>query len=209
MADAELFNGLQVEVLAVQFIKLVLQPVNPVADIATCRQRLCLVQQGLPLLCGLTHQTPLFAVAGIGIEQVQLGAACHQRLLVVLAMHFDQEAGQLAELADGGRTAVDPRTRAAIGADHPAQLAMAAVLVQFVAAQPLQRRTGSRQLELGGQLGALAAVADHAAVGTGTGQQGQGIDHQRFAGAGFTGNNRHAGAKFQFGLTNDRKILDR
>ncbi|KAG1583915.1 hypothetical protein G6F46_015045 [Rhizopus delemar] len=101
----------------------------------------------------------------------------------MLARDLHQQRGQVGQLCEGDRTAIDPGPRAAVGADHAAQLALI-FIVQLVVGQPLARGLQLVQRELGGKLGAGRAMADHAAVGAQAGQEAQRVDHQRLAGAG-------------------------
>ena len=83
-----------------------------------------------------------------------------------------------------------------------------AVLVEFVVAQPVASGGIARQVEVGRQLGALAAMADHAAVGAQPGQEAQRIDQQRLAGAGLAGDHGHARTELQFGGADDGEVLE-
>ena len=105
-------------------------------------------------------------VRPIGVEQRQLAGARQQRLVLVLAVDLDQQAGQFGQLRQGRRPAVDPGARAAVGADHAAQLA-GRRRRRRVRCSRSQARRGGRVVEgeLGDQFGAFGAVADHAAVG--------------------------------------------
>ena len=51
-------------------------------------------------------------------------------------------------------------------------------------------------------------MADHATVGAQSAEKGQGIDQQRFACAGFTGNHRHSCAELEFGSADHGEILE-
>jgi hypothetical protein len=64
-------------------------------------------------------------MARIGVEQLKLVRALQQRLVLVLAVDLDQQLAQLAQLRQRRRPAVDPGTRAAVGADDAPQLAAA------------------------------------------------------------------------------------
>ena len=188
----------RVQFLALQLGQLVLQPGDAVGHVAPGLQPFALGQQRLPGRGGRAHGRALGLVAGVGVEQGQLAGAGEQGLVLVLAVDLHQHSGQLGQLRQGHRTAVDPGPRAAVGADHPPQLALA-VLVQLVGGQPGQGGGVRGQGELGGQLGPLAAVADHPAVGAQAGQEAQGVHQQGLAGAGLAGNDGHARAEFQFG----------
>ena len=91
-----------------------------------------------------------------------------QRLLLVLAMDLDQEGGQFGQLRHRHRAAVDEGARAAVGADHPAQLALLLV-VQLVVGQPLACSLQLLQRKLGRKLGARGGVP--------AGEQGRNVDH--------------------------------
>ena len=127
--------------------------------------------------------------------------------MFMLAVDLDQAFGQFAELRDGRRAAVDPCTRSAVGAQGATQLAILA-LIEFGLAQPRQRGGRIAQVEQGNQLGALGAMAHHAAIGAQAGQEVEGVDQQRLAGAGFAGNNGQARAEFEFGRRDHGEILD-
>ncbi|MNV03625.1 hypothetical protein D3C71_939020 [compost metagenome] len=183
MAAAELGDRGRLQVFALQFTQLVFQEADAITHIALARQRFGFVDQRLPAGGSLADLAALGLVAGEGIQQRQLRGPRQQGLLFVLAVDLHQGASQFGQLGQGDRAAVDPGTRAAVGADDPAQLALVLV-VQFVLAQPAPRRGVLRGREFGRELGARGAVADHAAVGAQAGQEAQGVDHQRLACAG-------------------------
>lgn len=207
MVGVQRGDGRRVQILALQFGQLVLQKADAVGDIALRGQGIPLIQQRLPALAGLAHLLALGAVAGVGIEQGQLAVAGHQRLVLVLAVDFHQPGGQVGQLRGGHRAAVDPGARAAVGANDPAQLALG-IVIELVVGQPGQAGVLGRQLEFGRQLGAVGAVADHAAIGAQAGQKAQRIHHQRLAGAGFARDHGHARPEFEFGGADNGEILD-
>ncbi len=183
MAGTERHDRLRLQVFAVQLAQLVFQEADPVTHVALLRQRQRFIDQCLPCGRGAAHLAALVLVAGIGIQQGQLRRARQQGLLFVLAVDLHQQRGQVAQLGQGHRAAIDPRPRTAVCTDHAAQLALFFV-VQLVVGQPLARGLQLVQRELGRKLGARGAVADHAAVGAQAGQEAQRVDHQRLAGAG-------------------------
>ena len=152
-------------------------------------------------------------MAAVGVEQFELAGLRQQGLVLVLAVDLDQQTGQFGELGDGDRAAVDPGPRAAVGAQGAAQLAgavvVAALVEHFLLPEPGQRFRAVAQVELGVEFGAFGAVADHAAVGAHAGEEAEGIDQQRFAGAGFAGNDGHSGAEFEFGGGDDGEVAKR
>jgi hypothetical protein len=147
-------------------------------------------------------------VAAVGVEQGELARLRQQRLVFMLAVDLDQPRCEFAQLRQGRRAAVDPGARAAVGAQRASQLAAGAV-VEFLLAQPGERFGRLVEVEFGVQFGARGAVADHAAVGAKARQEPERIDQQRLAGAGFAGNDGHAGAEFEFGGGDNGEILDR
>lgn len=153
------------------------QVVDPVGYVALAGELFAFAQQRGPAAGRLADGGALAVVAGEGIEQVQLAVACQQGLVLVLAVDFHQPAGQFGQLRQRHAAAVDPGARAAIGADHPAQLALA-VVVQFVVGQPGLRGRSGGGGELGGQFGAFGAVAHHGTVGAQAGQEAQGVHQQ-------------------------------
>ena len=59
--------------------------------------------------------------ATVSVEQAALDRRVEQPLLLVLAVHLDQQAADLAQQAGADRLVVDEAARAAVGADHAAQ----------------------------------------------------------------------------------------
>ncbi len=70
----------------------------------------------------------------------------------------------------------------------------------------LARRLG--ELEGGGDLGALRAVAHHFRAGAAAGQQLQRIDQDGLAGAGFAGEHREPGTQLQLHVVDDGEVAD-
>src|SRR5690606_40778914 len=95
----------------------------------------------------------------------------------------------------------------AIGAQRAPQLAGRA-LVALGLAQPRRRGGGVVEAELGRELGAVGAVADHAAVRAQAGEEPQRVHQQRLAGAGFTRDHGHARAELEFGAGDHGEVTD-
>ena len=203
----QVVDGGGLQVFALEFVHLVLQPGHALAHVAGPGDVGQVAVNGGPALGQLAHAGQQRLVAAEGVQQGQLLAAVEQGLVFVLAVDLHQPAAQFGQLAQGGGAAVDPGARAAVGADDAAQLA-AVLVVEFVLAQPGQGQGRVVQAELGGQFGPLGAVAHDAGVGAGAGQPHQGVHQQRLACAGFAGNHRHAGAEREFGGADDGKILE-
>ena len=78
-----------------------------------------------------------FTVVAERIEQIALQVAVEQRLLIVLAMDFDQLLTERAQLGQRYRPAVDPCPRLTFAANHPAQFA-GIVVIKFFGAKPFK-----------------------------------------------------------------------
>ena len=161
----------------------------------------------MPALVGLAHRCQQGGFVGVGVEQRFLVLRLEQQLMGVLTVDLDQALPQLTQLRQRHGGAVDKAARTAVGVDHPAQQAFVAV-VQLVLLQPRARGRGVRQREAGADVGAGGSQAHHVAVGAVAEAQPQRIDGDGFAGAGFTGDRRHARLKINFQLTNDSKVAD-
>jgi len=199
------FGGWQRPLL--QFRQFMAQQLQPKFAILAATELVHALVQLAPLLRLAAHLGDQVIVARISVEQGQLMGPREQRLVFMLAVDLDQQGGQLSELARVGGAAVDPGAGAAFGTQHSPQLAVA-VFVEFLPAQPCLRVGQSGQIELRGQLGAVAVRADHAAVGACAGQQHQRVDQQRLAGAGLAADHGQAGAERHLGGLDDGKMAD-
>ena len=135
--------------------------------------------------------------------------AVEQRLVLVLAVDLDQRAGEFAQLASvAGRPLIQARE------PPSARMMRRSWQRRLPASRRVRCRAARRgigrvgQVEFGRQLGAFGAMAHHAGVGAGAGQEEQGVDQQRLAGAGFAGNHGQARVESQFGGADDGEILD-
>ena len=163
--------------------------------------------QFAPLHGTVAYLRQQLVVTGVGIQQGQLVRPRQQRLMLVLAVDLDQQRGQFAKLAGVRGAAIDPCLGAALGTNHPAQLT-AAVLVQFLALQPVAGLGQVGQIELGSQFRAIAAGTHHATVGAGAGQQHQRIDQQRLAGAGLAADHGKSRAERDLGFFDNGEMTD-
>ena len=108
MLGVEIGDALRFELLALEFLPLMVEQIDAVGHIAGFRERIALTQQAGPALGGRTHVRERFAVTAVGIQQRQLAGAGEQGLMLVLAVDFDQQAGQFGQLRDSDRAAIDP-----------------------------------------------------------------------------------------------------
>ncbi len=150
-----------------------MQPGDALTDIALALHGLDAAQGVVPACRGLAHRGQ--RVIAKRVQQGQLGRTLQQGLMFVLAMDLDQHFAQLAQLTQGGRTAIDPGLGAAVGAQHPAQLA-AIPVIQLLLAQPEVRRRVAGEPEVCGEFGSFCAVPNHGGIGPRSAQQQQRID---------------------------------
>ncbi len=127
--------------------------------------------------------------ARIGIEDVALGGGRDEGAVLVLPVDLDQLRRRLAERAQGRHAAVDPGPGPALGGDRAGQ-------------DHLAGGVALPQHEAGLDQGLGGAGAHHAGVGPAAQHQLQRLDDERLAGAGLTGERRHAGPEDQ------RQVLD-
>ncbi len=147
------------------------------------------------------------AMAGEVVQQLALGLTAQQGLVLVLAVQIHQHLAQLSQAGGRCRLAVDEGLRGAIGGDHPADDALAGA-VQFVFLQPglgLGRIVGA---EGDADFGLIGPVADHAGVGPIAQRQPQGIEQDRFAGAGLAGEHGQSTLQGQFQALDDGEVPD-
>jgi hypothetical protein len=118
-----------------------------------------------------------------------LGFWVQQGVVLVLAVHADQPAGQLAQLARRRGPAVD--------AGLPAAPDLAR-----------QDRLPALALEGGVDHRALGAVADLVGAGPSAQRQAQGVDDQRLAAAGLAGQEVETGPEVDAGALDQRQVAD-
>jgi hypothetical protein len=107
----------------------------------------------------------------------------------VLTVDIDQRFGALPQLGQRHGAAIDPRFGAACSIDHTAQQDTVIVL-DVLLLQPFERHAGGVALHR--NIGAAGACSHHDGLTLATQHQPQGVDQNRFAGTGFTGEHREA-----------------
>src|SRR5690606_16920659 len=154
------------------------QGLEPALDLGQALERGAVARQRL---LGLGRQQP-----------VELAALRRRRLQLlggVLPEHHRQAADALGELGHGDQLAVDARG------------------VTAAARQAARRRLDRGGLQGGLHQRGLAAAADHAHVGATAGQQLQGVDDDRLAGARLAGQDVQAGGELELEPVDDREVL--
>ncbi len=144
--------------------------------------------------------------ARVRIEQLALRIGPHQQLVRMLAVDVDEHFAKLAQLRERRAGAVDERARPAVRIDHAAQH-HGVLGVERVFVEPARDAVVRR--EFGGDVGAAAAGAHDARVGTFAEREGEGVDQDRFPGAGFTGKDGKAAVEFEIERGDDDEVADR
>ncbi len=145
----------------------------------------------VPALVGLTHRRQQGGFVGVGVEQRFLVLRFEQQLMGVLAVDLDQALPQLAQLRQG--TAVPLiKLREQLSALITLR-SRHSLLSSSLFCSSHSRADGVSASEKRAQMSARAAPSKHhVAVGAVAEAQPQRIDGDGFAGAGFTGDRRHA-----------------
>ena len=135
-------------------------------------------------------------VTGILVQQAPLIRASEQGLVGVLAVDIHQSLAQFLERLDRYRAAVDKGPGSAVAHQDTAQDALAGV-VQGMFGEPVPDLVSIGGVEHGGNLGPLAAGANHGIVRPVPQRQPQGIDEDGLTRAGFSGESAHSRPKAQ------------
>ena len=159
----------------------------------------------LPLLPGLLHLARQRLMAALGVEHLALAGSPQQALVRVLAVDVHQLFAQLAQLAQGHRQAVDEGLAARLRVDGAAQ-DQGVVAVQLVLLQPGPQGCG--HIEDRADIGAFAALAQHAGIAARAQRQRQRVHQNRLAGPGFTRKYGEARLELDLGAVDDHEIPD-
>ena len=122
----------------------------------------------------------------IGIEQRAMGRGIDKGALVVLAVDFHQRRAERAQHLHADRLIVDERAGAAVGKLH-APHDQFVVAAEIVIGEHPARRMAFGEIEGGDHLALLGAFAHQRGFAAGAERQREGIEQDRFAGAGLAG----------------------
>ena len=125
----------------------------------------------------------------IGVEQRAVRRRLDKGALVVLAVDFHQRRAERAQHLHAHRLVVDEGAGAAVGELHAAhdQLVLAG---EVVVGEQTARRMILAEIEGGGHLPVLGALAHQRRVAARAERQRECVEQDRFAGAGFAGQAR-------------------
>ena len=125
----------------------------------------------------------------IGIEQAPMRRNIDERALVMLAMDLDQRAAERFQHLHAHRLVVDEGARAPVGKLHAAQ-DQAVLGSDAVFGEQCERRVARLDIECGRHLSLLGALPHQTGVAAAAERKREGIEQDRFAGAGLAGEHR-------------------
>ncbi len=143
------------------------------------------------------------------VEQPAMRGGIHEGALIVLAMDLDQSGADRLHGLHGDRLIVDEGTGAAVGELHAAQNHLAGIVVETVVLENRQCWMAPGQIEHGCHLALFGAVAHQAGIAAATEGQRKGIEKNRFAGAGFTGQHCKTAGKLDIEPFDQDNVTDR
>lgn len=142
-----------------------------------------------------------------------MGGGVDQRALVVLAVDLHQRRADRLERLHADRLVVDEGAGAAVGKLDAAQDQFAGfvdlTVVEAIGLEDRECRMGLGDIEAGGDLAVLGAVADQRGIAAAAERQREGIEQNRFAGAGLAGQHRKATGKLDVEPLDQHDIADR
>ena len=144
-------------------------------------------------------------VAAEAVEDLELGAGERELAVLVLAVERDERLGELAQVGDRRRAAVDERARAPVGADPPRQHDLLGV-----GRQPLAELAAQRvgQLEDALDVRLRRARPHDPRLGAAAEQQVQRVREHGLARAGLPRQHVQAAGEPQFGPLDEQEVLD-
>src|SRR5205085_2186097 len=118
----------------------------------------------------------------------------------------DEPFAGIFQLRERGGMAIDEAARAAGAIDRPSQHQLAGIAGEVALLEPGAHRL--RDLEFAGELGPLRTLAHHGGIGTPADEELDGVDENRFTGAGFAGEDGEPLAELERGAVDEDKIAD-
>jgi hypothetical protein len=137
-----------------------------------------------------------------------MAARIDERAIVVLAVDLDQCLAHLAQQLHADGDVVDEGAGAAVGGLEAAQ-DQQPVSLQAIVGEEAQHGMIGSQLETRGDL-ALARAAPHQrSITTAADGKGEGIEQDRFSGAGLAGEHAKSGTEFEIEPVDQNDVADR
>ncbi len=141
------------------------------------------------------------------VQDPALERAIVESLVRLLPADVDELPAGLAQRLHRHALAVDVATRSTVRADNAPYDALAR-FVEIVFGKPPGNRRCVFHVEFGAHFSPSRTRSDRARVRAGAECECQGVDEDRFAGPGFTGQNGHACAECHVYLVDDGEIPD-
>ena len=126
----------------------------------------------------------------------------------MLPVDVDDEPADVAQQLQRHRDAIEITARAAIAGDDAAHGELVFGVHGLFREHLAQRRRAFADVERGGELGAFGSRAHDFGAALAAGEQCQRVDHDGFAGAGFAGEHREAGAHFEIDEIDDGEVTN-
>jgi hypothetical protein len=161
-----------------------------------------------PILPGRANGLRKPAMSTKGIKQFAMCSSVDQCALIMLTVDLDKHAPNLPHQRDTRRLIIDENAGAAIRVLHAAQDDIAFIL-NGIFAQKIARRMPHGQIEYGGHLPLIRAMADKACIATCAECKRKRIEKNRFARTRLTGKHGQARRKIDIQPFDQDNIADR
>ena len=155
-----------------------------------------------------SHRRRLGVEAAEGVEKRAVHMRIDHGAVIMLAVDLDQRRAELAQERDRDRLVVDEGAAAAIAALDAAEDEVALRLDAAVGEKAAGGMVGA-EVEDGGDVALLGAVADERAVAAATKGEGKRIEEDRLAGAGLAGEHGQAAGEIDVEAIDEDDVTDR
>src|SRR5215471_5895925 len=162
----------------------------------------------LPGFIGLGHTASLARQTAKRVNQVAMAAWIDQRAIVMLAMDLDQGLAHLPQELHAHADIVDEGAAPAVSPLYAAQNEAVSRL-KPVRGEKLEHEMVRRKIEARRYLALRGAPPHQGGVSPASNGEGESIEQNRFAGAGFPGQRRKALAEFEIEFVDQDDVADR
>ncbi len=142
------------------------------------------------------------------VEQRPVGRRVDQGTLVMLPMDLDQRRAENFQCLHADGLIIDESARAAVGELHPAQDQLV-VGLDIVCRHQGAHRVDARQIESGGHLPLVGALAHQRDIAAGAERKRKGIEQDRFPRAGLAGQHGKTGRDVEIESIDQNDVADR
>ena len=162
----------------------------------------------LPRTVELPHLRCRFQQPAIRIEQFALRRRTQKRLVFVLAVDVDEELTGLPQLRERHRGAVDEAARASAAVDDTPHETHIVAGGKALLVEPGAQRASVSQIELGADLGPLAALPHDCRVAPLAEHQCEGVDEDGLPRACFSGEDGETAVELELEMFDDDEVAD-